>query len=142
LSPQAEIGWKLSKGANDVGDERRSPSIEEIERAYRRPLPGPSDSAWVRFVYRNQRRTQRHLKLFMVFWFGALGLITCSAAIDVFGHMGWGYHLKDVLGGLLMMGLGLPAWGFFVLIQDIVSEWTKRVYGPDPSEHRQDEKVG
>lgn len=37
---------------NDVGDKRQVPSMEEIERAYRKPLPGRSDSAWVRFVYR------------------------------------------------------------------------------------------
>jgi hypothetical protein len=115
--------------------------MEEIERAYRRPLPGPSDSAWVRFVYWNQRATRRHLKVFLILWYVVLGVITSCAAIDVFGHMGWGYRLKDFLGCLLMMVLGIPMWLFFTLIQDIVGAWTRRVYGPDPSEHREDDKV-
>ena len=120
------------------GRDDHVPSMEEIERAYRRPLPGPSDSPWVRFVYWNHRAMKRYIKVFMVFWFGVVGLITGSAAIDVFGHMGWGYRLNDVLGGLLMMVLGVPAWFFFTLVQDVVSAWTRRVYGPDPSEFRQD----
>ena len=125
-----------------MGDERQVPSPEEIERAYRRPLPGRSDSLWVRFVYSNQRTNRRHLTGFLALWFGVLGLFTASAAIDVFGRLGWGFQLKDVLGGLLMIALGFLFWGFSALIQDVLSALTRRVYGPDPSEHRQDDKVG
>ncbi len=115
--------------------------MEEIERAYSRPLPGPSESLWVRFSYWNQRRIRRNLKVFMGLWFTVLGVLTGSAAIDVFGHMGWGYHLKDVQIGLLMMVLGIPAWAFFAVVQDIVGAWTRRFYGPDPSEPRWDDNA-
>jgi len=124
-----------------VSDERQVPSQEDIERAYRRPLPGPSKSPWVRFAYSNQRKTRRSMKVFMAFWLGILGLFCICAALDVFGHLGWGYQLKDVYSALLLMIFGLLFWGLFALIQEVVSGITKRAYGPDPSEHRQDDKV-
>jgi hypothetical protein len=122
---------------NDMGHEERVPSSEEIERAWRRPQSTPkvpSDPPSVRFVYRWQRAIWRSMKVFMVVWYVGLGLMTAAAAVDVFGHMGWGYHAKDIGSDLLMMALGVPLWGFLSLIRTIVSAWTRAQYGPDSFE--------
>jgi hypothetical protein len=114
--------------------------MEEIERAYRRPLPSP-DSTFVRFVYGWHRASWWAIAGFLVIWFAGVTLITGAAAIDVFGHLGWGYHLKDLLGCLFMLVLGSLMAAFFLLIHKLIREYTLDRYGPDPFEKRHDKNV-
>jgi hypothetical protein len=74
------------------------------------------------------------MKMFTIFWVGCVATLTGSAALDVLGHFGWGFHPKDVWGGLLMLAFSVPMWGVFWLIQQIVSAGTRFWYGPEPTE--------
>ena len=124
-----------------MGSDRPPPTMEQIDGWYRGSRPDPSDSPWGRFVYRSQRRTWLSLKVFIALWYAVITLITTSAAIDVFGHMGWGYHLNDVWDGLLMMVLGVLVFAFLTLVQRVVSGAAGRIYGPDQSEKHGKSKV-
>lgn len=112
------------------------PSMDDIERAWLRPKSvavAKYEPAHVRFVYRWQRTNWKFMKIFAVFWFICVGLMTAFALTDVVGHLGWGYHSKDVFGGLLMIVAGSLAIPFFLLIRAIVSGLTRTIYGPEPA---------
>ena len=119
-----------------IDDPKPDPSASDLERAWVRQRPRPTSArglAYVRFVYGLQRVNWRFAKVFMVLWLLGVGAITLSAAADVVGHLGWGYHPRDVLGGMLMMAFGCTAIPFFVLVHALVTEATRAIYGPEPA---------
>ncbi|WP_299543350.1 hypothetical protein [Phenylobacterium sp.] len=86
----------------------------------------------MRSIYRWQRTNWRFMKVLMVLWFGVVGLITLSAAVDVIAGLGWGYQAKDIGGGLLMIALGGLAIPVFWVIKTLVVSITRGIYGPEP----------
>lgn len=111
--------------------EHRDPSIEEIDRAYQRPLPAYSDTSYVRGIWRNHRSTRKGIKrvaiILAVFASAFLGVAT----IDVVFHLGWGFRPKDLLGGLAFLALVFPITLLQYIILDLIGFLLRRQHGPE-----------
>jgi hypothetical protein len=118
-----------------MGAERKpDPSPADIERAWLKPRPQPVDASpgYVRSIHRWQRTNWRFTKVLMVLWFGVVGLITLSAAVDVIARLGWGYQAKDIGLGLLMIAVGGLAIPVFWVVKSLVASITRGIYRPEP----------
>jgi hypothetical protein len=113
------------------------PSWEDIEKAWQRPAWSsgqPSNTPYVRAVYRWQRGNRLLMKLFMTAWFTILGGVLVASTIDVLFGLGWGLTASDIVGSALMIGFGIVFCGFLWFVMGIVGSITRARYGPDPLE--------
>lgn len=115
----------------------REPTLAEIERAWTRPRTTRTASSYGRWVHRYQRAVWRLMTVLLVLWFVVVALLTATAAVDVIAGLGWGYEARDVVGHLLVLGMGGLFVPFFWGVKTVVSALTQRIYGVEPSDARE-----
>lgn len=79
------------------------------------------------------RRNTRMLRWSVFLWLLTVAALTFAAFVDVIAKLDWGYEVKDIWGGLLMIVFGCAFWGFATLINLVVLAISRRVYGPEPT---------